>query len=110
MSHAPESVSLAECTLETFSPLVGASFQMGDDSGAPLSLQLEDAQALSDEPPALPEGTTRRPFALTFLGPLDPPVAQGTYCLLNDAMGALEIFVVPISRDPDGMRYEAVFA
>jgi hypothetical protein len=47
----------------------------------------------------------RAPFSLVFEGGPDPPLPQGIYRVEHDALGALEIFLVPIAAD----RYEAVF-
>lgn len=52
-----------------------------------------------------------RPFTLTFSGPIEPELAQGTYEFRHTRFAEPEpIFIVPISRPQDGMRYEAVFA
>jgi hypothetical protein len=49
-------------------------------------------------------------FALVFLFPPDLPVEQRIYRMEHDALGALEIFLVPIEKTADGaVRYEAVF-
>jgi len=47
-------------------------------------------------------------FRLEFVGPLDPVLDQGIYPFSDDGDG-FEIFIVPIAREPAGMRYEAVF-
>jgi hypothetical protein len=54
----------------------------------------------ADDPPS---------FTLLFRGPAEPQLAQGTRPLRHARLGALEIFLVPVGRDADGMRYEAVF-
>ena len=63
------------------------------------------------------EGTAERPagmahdhFRLAFLGPADPVLPQRTYRLDHDALGPLDIFLVPIARDAAGTTYEAIFA
>ena len=48
-------------------------------------------------------------FSILFRGPLDPIFGQGLYRLEHDRLGAFDLFIVPIGREPDGMRYEAVF-
>jgi hypothetical protein len=48
-------------------------------------------------------------FSLLFLGPDNSPLAQGIYSLSHEAMGALEIFLVPIGKDRSGVTYEAYF-
>ncbi len=54
-------------------------------------------------------GERRVPFALVFRGPGEPALAQRVYALDNATMGRVDIFLVPIGRDEEGMRYEAVF-
>jgi hypothetical protein len=57
---------------------------------------------------AIPGG--RRPFALLFLGPAgNRYLLQGTYPLQHDALGRLDLFVVPLGPEGGRMRYEAIF-
>ena len=42
-------------------------------------------------------------------GPVDPLLPQGVYRIGHQALGEHGIFVVPIGRDAEGTRYEAVF-
>lgn len=51
----------------------------------------------------------REPCSVVFRGPEKPLLEQGIYPVHNDAMGRLEMFVVPIGPDEDGFCYEAVF-
>ena len=48
-------------------------------------------------------------FSLLLRGPLETPLSQGLVTLAHPAHGELEIFITPIGRDRDGLRYEAVF-
>ena len=48
-------------------------------------------------------------FTLLFRAPVDAPQSQGIYWLEHDVLGAMEIFLVPVSRDAVGLSYEAVF-
>jgi hypothetical protein len=50
-----------------------------------------------------------RPFSLVFRGPRSPSLPQAQYRLEHEAMGALDIFLVPIALDAQGLCYEAVF-
>jgi hypothetical protein len=54
-------------------------------------------------------GEGQRPFSLAFLGPGGPMLPQGIHRLEHPALGALELFLVPIGRDAAGVSYEAVF-
>jgi len=48
-------------------------------------------------------------FSLLFRGPLERPIGQGLYPTRHARMGQAELFLVPVAREADGMRYEAVF-
>jgi len=48
-------------------------------------------------------------YSLLFLGPDNSPAAQGIYRLTHEAMGSLDVFLVPIRKNEKGLTYEAVF-
>ena len=48
-------------------------------------------------------------FSIFFRGPANIYLPQRTYHMKHDAMGELDLFIVPIGRESDGFRYEAVF-
>jgi hypothetical protein len=77
------------------------------DAGQALELELVGADPLGSGDPA---PGRRRPFSLIFRGPPAPVLPQRIYRLENAAMGALEIFLVPIGPDAAGLRYEAIFS
>jgi hypothetical protein len=54
-------------------------------------------------------GLSRSPFSLVFRGGPSPPLPQRIYRVEHEALGALDIFLVPIGPDEVGQRYEAVF-
>ena len=97
-------MALDELTLDSFSPHVGTVFVLRDADGD-LSLTLAAADAL----PAPPGDRGRAPFSLEFDGPHEPVHPQDTVALEHEAMGHLEIFIVPIAQDADHTRYQAVF-
>ncbi len=93
-------------TRERFSELLDHVFKVVlDDSVLELQLVQVDPVESVGAPPDL-----RRPFSLIFRGPLEPVLPQRLYPIDNERMGALDIFLVPIGRDAQGMRYEAVFS
>ena len=47
-------------------------------------------------------------FRLEFHGPLQPELGQGIYRFLIGGRPS-EIFIVPIERTADAMKYEAIF-
>lgn len=77
------------------------SFQVGD---GPHQLKVDTCERLKVYPGGIAE-----PYAVQFLGPMDPVLPQQIHTLSSQATGAFEIFLVPISRDASGVRYEAVF-
>jgi hypothetical protein len=48
-------------------------------------------------------------FSVFFNGPGNARLPQRVYLLEHERMGEFEIFLVPISGDEKGFRYEAVF-
>jgi hypothetical protein len=100
---------LEDFTIETFADRVGEHFRVLVDESA-LDAELIEATALASaagEQSALPGDRT--PFSIVFRGPQEPILPQRIYRFEHQALGAFEIFVVPIGRDGDGVRYEAVF-
>jgi hypothetical protein len=49
-------------------------------------------------------------FSLLFHGPDQPLLGQGSYQFEHARMGAFEMFIVPIGREPGRLIYEAVFS
>jgi hypothetical protein len=98
---------LQDFTLEAFAGCVGNRFAISLDEEE-LALELVSAAALGGATTEVPPGD-RLPFSLEFLGPAEPVLAQATYGFEHAALGAFELFIVPIGRDESGVRYEAVF-
>ena|SRR2546423_13136224 len=48
-------------------------------------------------------------FSLLFRGPQAPLLEQGMYRMEHAALGALDLFIVPVGVDEIGIHYEAVF-
>jgi hypothetical protein len=57
----------------------------------------------------LRETSRQRMYSLVFRGSLEQPLQQGQYPISHEKMDAGELFLVPIGREADGFRYEAVF-
>lgn len=64
--------------------------------------------SLLGRPPAEDEDR-RHAFALLFRGPGEPVLAQRMFQVDNDRLGSLDLFLVPVGPDKEGMQYEAVF-
>ena len=91
----------APLTLDDFTGLVGRAMTVERPEG-PVDLTLAEAQPL---PPSPREGGA---FRLEFEGPLQPELGQGIYGFRLDR-GPTEIFIVPIARTDEAMRYEAIY-
>lgn len=88
-----------------FDPLLNQQFDVVFVDGR-LPLRLAEVKALGGE--TVPDAK-RKPFSITFIGPLKPLMPQRTYALEHASLGRLEIFLVPLGPAQAGMQYEAVF-
>jgi len=96
---------LSALTHETFAKELGSPFQLHWGAAAPLRLELVSATEFA----RASAGMRRTPFSLLFRGPRQPVLPQKIYPLEHDRLGRLEIFLVPIGPEGEGMRDEAVF-
>ena len=58
------------------------------------------------------EGAMREGFGLIFKSASPIVLPQKTYPMRNRSLAGaqkVEVFIVPIGRDPDGVRYQAIF-
>lgn len=66
-----------------------------------VTAQARSTGAVADQP--------REPFELEFRGPPAAIWPQGIYRFGHPALGEVDIFVVPIASDADGVTYHASF-
>ena len=95
---------LESLTHDHFSGRVGEIFRI-DSEPAALEFELISAEQKAVEPR---EGG-RQPFSLVFQGPREPILEQRIRALQHEAFGTLEIFLVPIGQNENGVQYEAIF-
>lgn len=95
----------AELTEKEFSKYVNTKFRAALDP-EPIDLELVAVKGYLAQP-GDQEGMER--FSIFFIGPAKPLLAQNTYSMSHDAMGAFDLFLVPIKPDGESSRYEAVF-
>lgn len=88
-------------TADDFSGTIGTPYEVPVPDGI-LALTLAELQPLPDS------GREGGSFRLEFLGPMEPILPQAIYPFRNGDE-ILEIFIVPIARDQNGTRYEAIF-
>ena len=98
---------LESFTVETFAGRVGEAFRIVAGADTAIDAHLIEARTWGDEGS---RGRGRMPFALTFRGPLQPVLPQRIYRIEHHAIGAFDLFIVPMGPDAEGMRYEAVFS
>jgi hypothetical protein len=97
---------LDQLTVESFAPHVGTSFGAETSEGQKVELRLTSARKVMESQAA---HLQRHPFSLYFTGPPSPLLEQRIYHLTHDSIGAMDLFLVPIGKDAEGYRYEAVF-
>lgn len=95
---------LDRLTATDFEPLVGAAFAGRTEHGD-VTLNLLSVTRLREQPGA----EVRAPFALLFRARAAGHLPQGIFSLAHERFGALDVFMVPVGRDADGLLLEAVF-
>jgi hypothetical protein len=90
---------------ETFAPHLNSTFELklGEST---LELTLTGAAKKQVRPF---RGMMREPFSLYFQSASQVVLPQRIYAFSHADMGRLDIFIVPIAREPEGIVYEAVF-
>jgi hypothetical protein len=86
-------------TTADFMPLLHERFRIDPGDGPEFEVELIEVAEIPREPGG------RAPFSLVFEGGPDPPLPQRIYRVEHQALGVIEIFLVPIAGD----RYQAVF-
>ena len=87
---------------DEFREAVGLTYSVETPLGA-LALRLDVAEPLADS------GRAGGAFRLELVGPADPVLPQSIYRFAADGVAPFEMFVVPVERDANGTRYEAIF-
>jgi len=88
-------------TIDDFARRVGKTVE-AEAGGQRVAMVVRAAQ---DLPTSGREGGS---FRLEFMGPPNPMLGQGIFPFLLGGE-RFDIFIVPLSRDQSGVRYEAVF-
>jgi hypothetical protein len=97
-------------TVETFTQCLNGTFTVRVDDSTSLALELIEVTPLpAHSPPRGSQPLKRAPFSLVFRGPKDPLLPQRIYRFEHESLGDLDIFIVPIGPDEEGLLYEAVF-
>jgi hypothetical protein len=91
--------------LEHFAGRVNEGFEVDLGTSA-VAMTLVEAKPLPVNP--FP-GMLRNPFALLFNSSSPVLLPQRIYRMKNATLGVLEMFIVPVARNKDGIVYQAVF-
>jgi len=94
----------AQLTEKEFSKHVNTKFRVVVEP--PVELELTQVKGYLSKPE---EETGMERFSAFFLGPADRYLEQRIYSLEHEQMGTFDLFLVPVSQDQSGFRYEAVF-
>jgi hypothetical protein len=90
----------------TFAPHLGEKFRIQAADSPWAEMTLIEATALGQDTAS---AGRRAPFSIVFRGARDRVLPQRIYRVEHEAIGAFDLFLVPIGPDQEGMRYEAVF-
>ena len=97
-------------TIATFAGQEGTTFRLSLASGTTLEATLLQVTSLSAKGPSGEELPRKRvPFSLQFRVPAPDRFEQQIYTLEHPVIGKFEMFLVPIGREVDGYRCEAIF-
>ncbi|HKG81156.1 MAG TPA: hypothetical protein VKA78_17095 [Pyrinomonadaceae bacterium] len=94
----------ATLTEAEFSKHLNTKFRIAGDQ--PIELELTEVKGYLSK---AHEQSGMERFSAFFNGPREPYLPQRVYALEHERMGAFELFLVPLARDENGVRYEAVF-
>ena len=89
-------------TKEGFAEHLNTKFRIPLQSSDEIELELIEVVSTLSTP-------RQEQFSLFFRGPVNIYLPQMTYHMRHEAMGELDLFIVPVGQQPDGFRYEAVF-
>ncbi len=94
----------APLTEKEFSKHLNTTFRVKGEP--PIDLELTAVKAYMGQSN---DDSDMERFSVFFHGPGDRYLPQSTYALDHEAMGTVDLFLVPIGKDEKGLRYEAVF-
>ena len=89
-------------TEEAFAAALNTTFDAATEAGKSLEITLVEVKSIV-------ANKMQECFALLFRAPLDAPAEQQQFQIEHNTLGKMEIFLVPVKKDDDGLFYEAVF-
>ena len=89
-------------TKEEFSSETNSLFRARRSDGTEIDLTLLEARSAISN-------AVQESFSLLFRAPVDVVPMQDMFSLANENLGQMDLFLVPVKKDEDGLYYEAVF-
>ena len=96
-------------TCQQFADQIGSSFAVSVSGGALVQLELVHVTPYEQSLDVKDKSLKIQAFSITFSGARAQHLPQNSYTMEHPALGEMNIFIVPIGPDAQGMRYEAVF-
>lgn len=87
---------------DDFQKLIGTDCSMDCGNAGTFNLKVSSVRDLSPS-------SKHVQFSVVFLGPIGAPARQGIYRVTHGQLGEMELFLVPVSRDANGIEFEAIF-
>jgi hypothetical protein len=103
-SQPPESLTQAK-----FTESLNTRFSVSADSGEAIELHLVEVTAGPATASSDPGAGRYESFALLFHGPANRFLPQKTYSFDHPQIGKFALFIVPIGKEGDLFKYQAVF-
>ena len=100
---------LESLDVTTFAGRVGEVFRLAVDETTTIPSRLIAVTPATGGSARPARAGGRAPFSLIFRSPPGAPLPQRIYRLQHEELGVLDLFLVPIGPDAEGMCYEAVF-
>jgi hypothetical protein len=89
--------------MESFSEHVNTKFRLYHEQGPePVEMELISVTDLGSTP-------RQTQFSCIFLAPHPAPVYQSIFRVEHEHLGTIELFLVPVGMDQQGVKLEAVF-
>ncbi len=82
---------------------INESFRISQQPDGNIDLMLEKIDAGKSD------GGDDECFSIIFQGPADSCLPQKVYSLKHTKLGTFPLFIVPVAKNENGYRYEAVF-
>lgn len=88
--------------MSTYSEQIDTVFHTQDEHGQSFDIVLIEVTAGKSSP-------RQEQFSLLFQAPVETAPLQGLYAMEHEAMGHLDLFLVPVKKDEKALYMEAVF-